>query len=436
MQPNARQAMHSRLQWSTIPRSWQMFYPSIFTLLFLGGMFGINSSANAHTMLRSYADLKIKADGISATLDIHPGDFDETLRSRFDQDRSGAITYDELISQKKNLSALSISGFRLFRGDERCEAELKRTKTSPAAQSLRMYLWFPCSDGDRIRVEMPLLQRMSKKHTHFLTVNDGETFVAATLNQEKPFWETPGAAASLQQAWHFFILGLEHILIGYDHLLFLFALLVVCIKLKSLVLIVTAFTIAHSLTLALAYFKIVELPAAIVESAIALSIVFVAIENCVVQQPKKRWLMTFLLGLIHGLGFAGVLRELAVPTSNRIISLLTFNLGVEVGQVLLVAAFFPLLFFLSNSLLHKQSSNAQKNASTGKELGMRLLPIAALTTALYFVNPGTALAVGALAPLMLLLHRWLGFRVGLQIGSSLLIASIGLFWFIERAILT
>ena len=251
--------------------------------------------------------------------------------------------------------------------------------------------------------------------------------------EEKPFWESPGAEASLQQAWQFFVLGFEHILIGYDHLLFLFALLVVCIKLRSLVLIVTAFTVAHSLTLALAYFKIVELPAAIVESAIALSIVFVAVENCLLVHPKKRWLMTFLLGLIHGLGFAGVLRELAIPTSNRILSLLTFNLGVEIGQILLVAAFFPLLFFLSNSLLHKQSSNAQENTSTGKELGMRLLPIAALTTALYFVNPGTALAVGALAPLILVLHRWLGFRNGLQIGTSLLIACIGLFWFIERA---
>ncbi len=134
----------------------------------------------------------------------------------------------------------------------------------------------------------------------------------------------------------FFRFGVEHILIGYDHLLFLAALVVVS-PWRDLVKIVTSFTVAHSLTLALATLGWVDLPSNLVEAAIAATIVYTALENFRIDDAAGRWKLTFLFGLIHGFGFAGVLRELALPSDGFVRALLAFNLGVEAGQLSVVA---------------------------------------------------------------------------------------------------
>jgi len=130
--------------------------------------------------------------------------------------------------------------------------------------------------------------------------------------------------------------GVEHIVIGYDHILFLLALIVVS-RPRKLVALVTAFTIAHSITLALATLGWVELPANLVETAIAATIVFTAVENFWITDTAGRWKTTFAFGLIHGFGFAGVLRDLGLPTEGFLRALLAFNLGVEAGQLAIVA---------------------------------------------------------------------------------------------------
>ena len=134
----------------------------------------------------------------------------------------------------------------------------------------------------------------------------------------------------------FFVFGVEHILIGYDHILFLLS-LIIASRFRELVNIVTAFTVAHSITLALATLQWVEIPATLVETLIALTIVYTAIENFWIKEIKGRWKLTFLFGLIHGFGFAGVLRELDLPAQGFVRSLLAFNVGVEVGQLLIVS---------------------------------------------------------------------------------------------------
>jgi hydrogenase/urease accessory protein HupE len=145
----------------------------------------------------------------------------------------------------------------------------------------------------------------------------------------------------------FFRLGVEHILSGYDHLLFLAALLVRGGRLPSLIKIVTGFTVAHSLTLALAVLGVVTVPARVVEPAIAASIVWVAVENIVSREgPSRRWVVSFLFGLVHGLGFASALEELALPPWRLAGALLGFNLGVEAGQGLVVAAGLPFLLWI------------------------------------------------------------------------------------------
>lgn len=156
----------------------------------------------------------------------------------------------------------------------------------------------------------------------------------------------PAEAPSVFAA--FLRLGVEHIWTGYDHLLFLFGLLVVCVSFRSSVAIISCFTLAHSLTLALATLDLVNLPSRYTEPLIAASIVYVGVENLVRRgaEPRGRWALTFLFGLIHGFGFASVLRELGVGQggSELALPLFTFNLGVELGQIAIAAAVLPVIW--------------------------------------------------------------------------------------------
>ncbi len=155
------------------------------------------------------------------------------------------------------------------------------------------------------------------------------------------------AALASRGAGSFFPLGIEHILTGYDHLLFLLALILRGGGLWSLLKIITAFTIAHSITLALAALDLIVLPGAMVEAIIALSIAYVALENLLPRYAvSRRWAVSFLFGLVHGFGFSSVLREIGLPRENLLLSLLNFNLGVEAGQLAVVLLAVPVLMRL------------------------------------------------------------------------------------------
>ncbi len=145
---------------------------------------------------------------------------------------------------------------------------------------------------------------------------------------------------------NFLGLGLKHILIGYDHLLFLFSLLIVSRRLDETLKVITSFTVAHSVTLALATLNWVRLPSRVVEPLIAASIVFVALENLLRRElPQGRWRLVFGFGLIHGLGFASVLQDLGVGADGRGVGLplFSFNLGVELGQLLVALPLMPII---------------------------------------------------------------------------------------------
>jgi len=152
---------------------------------------------------------------------------------------------------------------------------------------------------------------------------------------------SPGA---LEVVRTYTLLGVEHILTGFDHLLFVLALVVLVGRVGRLLKTVTAFTVAHSITLALATLGVVHVPGALVEATIALSILFVG--NEIVQQRRGRqgltsrapWVVAFSFGLLHGLGFAGALAEIGLPQNAIPLALLSFNVGVEIGQVMFVAA--------------------------------------------------------------------------------------------------
>jgi hypothetical protein len=191
---------------------------------------------------------------------------------------------------------------------------------------------------------------------------------------EEPAPVMPQTRHSLgERLWRFFKMGVEHIFIGYDHICFLIALIVVS-RFREVVKIVTSFTVAHSITLILAALDLVTLPSRLIEAGIALTIVYVAIENiwmlarasrvgirdlavarpslrswsCVSLPTSHRWRLTFFFGLIHGFGFANVLRELGLPTVGLLRSLLAFNVGVEVGQIAIALGLLPLAILLAH----------------------------------------------------------------------------------------
>ena len=179
--------------------------------------------------------------------------------------------------------------------------------------------------------------------------HDGATeqFAFATENREARV-SVGTTGDSRRGVGSFFALGVEHILTGYDHLLFLFALMIGGGSAWSLVKIVTAFTLAHSVTLTAAALDLIVLPGQLVESAIALSIAYVGLENLFIleRSTSKRWLVALVFGLVHGFGFSTVLKELGLPPDGLAWSLLLFNLGVEAGQAGVIVAAIPFLIGL------------------------------------------------------------------------------------------
>lgn len=230
-------------------------------------------------------------------------------------------------------------------------------------------LVFPLPPGvEKLTLLAPRIPDLPTGHRQFVIISDerGSTLTKKLLSAKDGTLEvelgtTPregrvAASPSAESAvgaptfWGFIRLGVEHIWTGYDHLLFLFALLIVCRTFRSIVAIVSCFTLAHSITLALATLNVVHLPFGFVEPAIAASIVFVGAENLWRrgEEPRGRWMLTFAFGLIHGFGFASVLRDLGVGRGSEGIAvpLLTFNLGVELGQIAVAALILPIVWQL------------------------------------------------------------------------------------------
>ncbi|WP_317931984.1 HupE/UreJ family protein [Halioxenophilus sp. WMMB6] len=172
------------------------------------------------------------------------------------------------------------------------------------------------------------------------------------LSPENPRLQFPVQQSWMMTAANYLWFGVAHILVGLDHLLFILALMLLVTGWRKLVTTITAFTLAHSITLILSSLKIVTLPMPPVEAVIALSIVFVANEIIKKQQgrpglsSRRPWLVAFTFGLLHGLGFAAVLQQIGLPENALVTALVLFNLGVELGQLLFVGAVLVCWFIL------------------------------------------------------------------------------------------
>ena len=182
----------------------------------------------------------------------------------------------------------------------------------------------------------------SARRAAFSRANPGQVFV---VGEKVPWWKRLSGFTGL---------GIEHIFLGGHHLMFLLALIVAGGRFRPLALVVTAFPVAHTLTLILAVYGGLSLSYRLTEALIALSIVAAVFENLWLKRFDSRWILCLFFGLVHGLGFAGVLRELGLSSSGRVSSLLAFNLGMEISLVVIVAVLVPLVAWLTQRFYQRQ----------------------------------------------------------------------------------
>jgi hydrogenase/urease accessory protein HupE len=307
----------------------------------------------AHDPGLSAADLRIEDSRVVANLTLARGDVESIVA--MDSDRDGEITPAEFENALPELEALASSSLEL-RVDGRLSSVSGASVRPGESNAIHFHVRFDVGTGSELSVSSLLIGRLARGHRQYLSVVDergnklGERILDAGDDLFSLKFDAATAAAP-QSVSEFLLLGIEHILTGYDHLVFLLGLLIAGASFRAAAKIITSFTVAHSITLALATLDVIRISPGIVEPLIAVSIVYVGIENTFRRETKRRWLLTFCFGFVHGFGFASVLSELGIGSegmAGAAIPLLSFNLGVELGQVAIAAAALPLIWKLRN----------------------------------------------------------------------------------------
>jgi len=290
-----------------------------------------------------------------------------------DSNGNGDITWGELRQRQSELSAWALARLTLARGGA-CSLGVEQLQVDEHTDGhyavLQLRGQCPSASAD-LQLAYHLMFEVDALHRGLLRLNlDGSTQTAVLAPESATQNFKAQGGSRLAQFGQYLVEGIWHIWIGFDHILFLLSLLLPAVlvfqhpgwravahfgqALREVLMVVTAFTAAHSITLTLAALRLVELPSRLVESTIALSVVLAAANNLKPVVAHRRWLMAFGFGLIHGFGFASVLADLGLPQGALVLSLLGFNLGVEVGQLAIVAAFLPLAFWLRHSAFYRR----------------------------------------------------------------------------------
>ena len=331
-------------------------------------------SALAHKSSDSYLTVQAQGDQLSVQWDIALRDIQFAIG--LDANGDDQITWGELQQKQRELQAWAGSRLSFQRGGA-CtfkQQALQVDEHTDGSYAVLAWTGHCPRDAGPLTIQYSLLFDLDAQHRGLLKLElDGATHSAVLGPQSGPLQFSEAAtvgAQFVQYLWQ----GVWHIWIGFDHILFLLALLLPAVLLRrgwgghgggvhgvsrfkdaslSVLAVVTAFTLAHSITLSLAALQIISLPSRLVESAIAASVVFAAANN-LMPMVQGRWLMAFFFGLIHGFGFASVLPELGLPTGALAVSLVGFNLGVELGQLAIVAVFLPLAFLLRHTRFYQR----------------------------------------------------------------------------------
>jgi len=297
----------------------------------------VATPALAHPVPFSYLDLRIQSNEIAGTLVVHMFYAAHDLNvEKAEQLLDPAIA----VERSRALAALLSRRFTVTADGRALTPQWSEAQVIPDRQSLRFALRFPLASRPGTLAVTARMFPYDPQHQTFLNIYEGEALTQAILDGGRPSFEyftgsRQGALAVIQK---FLPAGIHHILIGPDHLLFLVGLLLLGGSIRQLALIVTAFTVAHSITLSLAALNLVTPPARLIEPAIALSIVYVGADNLLIKGGRdvRAWI-AFAFGFIHGFGFANVLREMDLPARALGWSLFSFNVGVEIGQLLVVS---------------------------------------------------------------------------------------------------
>ena len=327
--------------------------------------------AMAHKASDSYLALQVNGREVAGQWDVALRDIDFAIG--LDANGDGDITWGEVQARDADIAAWALGRLKLERGGDcslRATELLVDNHTDGAYAVLRLAGTCP-TDAPMLALNYRLLFDIDQLHRGLLRLEvDGVSHTSVLGPDSGVLNVKAGETSRLAQFGQYLVEGIFHIWIGFDHVLFLLSLLLPAVllhesrrwtgvgsfrtALTEVLWVVTAFTVAHSITLSIAALQIVELPSRLVESAIAASVALAAANNLWPVVERRRWLVAFGFGLIHGFGFASVLTELGLPRDALVLSLLGFNVGVEVGQLVIVACFLPAAYLLRNTLLYRK----------------------------------------------------------------------------------
>lgn len=306
------------------------------TAALLAAALGQAAPVAAHPVPFSYFDLRLQGPVLEATVVVHVIDVAHDLRLPAER----LLESDVAAGRSAAIAGLVARRLHLLADGRRLEVTWGDLEVLPDRQALRLHARLPLDRPAGAVVIEGVLVPDDPQHRTFVNVYEGDDLQQAILDRDRTRFEYfagthQGLAAVVGR---FLPAGVHHILVGPDHVLFLVGLLLLGGTLRRLALIVTGFTLAHSVTLSLAALGVLRLPAWVVEPAIALSIVYVGADNLLVRDGRdvRAWI-AFAFGFVHGFGFASVLGEMDLPPRALGLSLFSFNLGVEIGQLLVVA---------------------------------------------------------------------------------------------------
>jgi len=303
------------------------------------------ATVSAHPLSVSYAQYRIRTDQIAAIVRLPVDDVDLLLR--VDRDLDGRISAAEIEAARDRIQAyverhleMRSDGIALSAG----RGGVREWRDPAGAGYVEVSLdYVSPSRLGRVSIHSDFLTDLYSTHKTLGQIEAAGRSEEFVFDPSRVYERRATAGATWRTAASFIRLGIEHIFTGYDHILFLFGLLVIGAGLRNLVAIVTSFTVAHSMTLALATLGVVQPVPWMIEAAIALSIAYIGFENLFVPSPRYRWKITFVFGLVHGFGFATVLRDMHLPRAGLVVSLFGFNAGVEIGQIAIVTLMYPVL---------------------------------------------------------------------------------------------
>jgi len=310
------------------------------------------AQAGAHEIGLSVVELRFEHERVSVQLTFAQSEVEALVAA--EERMIGKRFPAALDSASTGLEALALKSLEITLDERPLQATEVAVQPEPN-NTIQFRLSFPMPAGSRLGLRSMLPARLTPGHRQFLVVRSraGQTLTERILDGASNTFESDLARLTTSEATpvlfrQFLVLGVEHILTGYDHVVFLLALLLAGGAFWNTAKIVTSFTLAHSITLGLAVLDVVRIPSSVVEPLIAVSIVYVGLENLLQGDLRWRWLLTFGFGLVHGFGFASVLRELGVGAAGVgvAVPLVSFNLGVEMGQVGIMLLALPLIWKL------------------------------------------------------------------------------------------